>query len=242
MTDSINGRIEAFSKTNPLSSPAFVASAIGSRWALFWWFFNPPLIVLLRVHNVYYIAGTWKQVILLLNELKATSPFIQPSDLPNLLKKDPKYRDKYILLYRVMAMLVTVTQKKLSLAAAAARKRLRHIVTFRGWASFYYYYHLAHYAHYFEKRTSGENSSFMSFRRSQAMGPMKSLMDTIIMELVRLFTKHYTYIYLICLNTRFSLTLNTPYMFCMLAWRILSMDTRRKRNDSPSSFTTLLEI
>lgn len=31
MTDSINGRIEAFSKTNPLSSPAFVASAIGSR-------------------------------------------------------------------------------------------------------------------------------------------------------------------------------------------------------------------
>lgn len=88
--------------------------------------------MLLRVHNVYYIAGTWKQVILLLNELKATSPFIQPSDLPNLLKKDPKYRDKYILLYRVMAMLVTVTQKKLSLAAAAARKRLRHIVTFRG--------------------------------------------------------------------------------------------------------------
>ncbi|KAG8904489.1 hypothetical protein FRB99_001665 [Tulasnella sp. 403] len=141
----INSRIESCHTTKgkkPIDNFTFVAAAIGAR-----------------IHNIYYLAASWKQVLLLLNDLKRLAPNIKNGNVQGLFKrKDPTFRDRYVLLYRLMVVLVGVNQKSLALAAAASVR----------------------YAHYFFT----VQTAWMAFRREEAMGAMKSLIDTIVMELI----------------------------------------------------------
>ncbi|KAG9027852.1 hypothetical protein FRB95_007333 [Tulasnella sp. JGI-2019a] len=112
-----------------------------------------------RIHNTYYVAGSWKQVALLLDELKSLAPDVRPEDLGGeFRRKDGIFRDRYVLLYRQMVALTGILQKNVALAAAASK----------------------YYSHYF----FAVQSAWMAFRREEAMGAMKSLINTIVMELI----------------------------------------------------------
>ncbi|KAG8961729.1 hypothetical protein FRC05_005825, partial [Tulasnella sp. 425] len=112
-----------------------------------------------RIHNLYYVAASWKQALLLLQELGKLVPDFDASNLSTVyLKQNSTFRDRFVLLYRLLVVLVGVNQKNVALAAAAS----------------------PHYAHYF----FAVQSAWMAFKREEAMGAMKSLIDTVVMELI----------------------------------------------------------
>ncbi|KAG9049466.1 hypothetical protein FS837_010159, partial [Tulasnella sp. UAMH 9824] len=112
-----------------------------------------------RIHNVYYLAASWKQALLLLQELRKLVPDFDAGKLSTVyLKQNSTFRDRFVLLYRLLVVLVGVNQKNVALAAAASQ----------------------HYAHYF----FAVQSAWMAFKREEAMGAMKSLIDTVVMELI----------------------------------------------------------
>ncbi|KAG8909504.1 hypothetical protein FRC01_006899, partial [Tulasnella sp. 417] len=112
-----------------------------------------------RIHNVYYLAASWKQALLLLQELRKLVPDFEAGKLSTVyLKQNSAFRDRFVLLYRLLVVLVGVNQKNVALAAAASQ----------------------HYAHYF----FAVQSAWMAFKREEAMGAMKSLIDTVVMELI----------------------------------------------------------
>lgn len=79
----------------------------------------PPSNV--SIHNTYYIAGSWKQVAMLLDELKSLAPDVRPEDLGGeFRRKDGTFRDRYVLLYRQIVALTGILQKNVALAAAAS--------------------------------------------------------------------------------------------------------------------------
>lgn len=94
------------------------------------------------------------------------------------LKQNSNFRDRFVLLYRLLVVLVGVNQKNVALAAAASRKGtvlVRRMDKTETSGS------TEHYAHYF----FAVQSAWMAFKREEAMGAMKSLIDTVVMELVR---------------------------------------------------------
>ncbi|KAG8939435.1 hypothetical protein FRC04_006582 [Tulasnella sp. 424] len=112
-----------------------------------------------RIHNLYYVAASWKQALLLLQELRTLIPDFDASKLSTIyLKQNQTFCDRFVLLYRLFVVLVGVNQKNVALAAAASQ----------------------HYAHYFFP----VQSAWMAFKREEAMGAMKFLIDTVVMELI----------------------------------------------------------
>ncbi|KAG8923059.1 hypothetical protein FRC02_011431 [Tulasnella sp. 418] len=125
------------------------------------------------------MAGTWKQVMLLLKEIKEIQPHIPSGGIPAIMKKNQRFRDRFILLYRLMEMLVYVHQKTVSLATAGS----------------------PFYAHYFVKISgTGNQTAYMAFKQSECMGAIKSLIDTIVMELVLPDSEYPLHILLTCLK------------------------------------------
>lgn len=104
-------------------------------------------------------------------------PDFKREDLGSYFKrKDSTFRDRFVLLYRELVVLVGIYQKSLSLAAAASCKsspRSRGLLATLTVLA-------AHYAHYFMTI----QAAWMAFRREEAMGAVKSLIDTVVMELV----------------------------------------------------------
>ncbi|KAF8520493.1 hypothetical protein BU17DRAFT_89092 [Hysterangium stoloniferum] len=128
-----------------LSDARWIAQVIGSR-----------------VHNVYFLAGSWKIVRNLLMELQAMH--LHDSDVRGQLQHNVKLRERYLVLFQVIIMLARMGQARVAHIAAAT----------------------PHYAPYFAQNTRAGTMEFDHSGRGNVRKlreAHRSFIDSIVLEL-----------------------------------------------------------
>ncbi|KDQ21524.1 hypothetical protein BOTBODRAFT_50148 [Botryobasidium botryosum FD-172 SS1] len=116
------------------------------------------------IHSTYFLASSWKMIGLLLSDLEDLG-LDDETSVKSQLQRNARLRDRFVLLYHTLCRLTDLGRKKLGMAASASD----------------------YYSQYFVKAAKGTNSThqaYMMFNQAQSLGAYKSLIDTIVMELI----------------------------------------------------------
>ncbi|KAI0339768.1 hypothetical protein BDW22DRAFT_1360779 [Trametopsis cervina] len=131
-------------RKDPLADPAFIASVISSK-----------------IHNTYMFASAWRLVGLTLTENVDTE---NDGQIRNLLKKDPQFRARYLVLYDLVNILVGFAQQKFAQLATTAP-------------------HWGQYFHENQNKEEGSTQPEYIFSWEHLKSVHKSFLDSIVVEL-----------------------------------------------------------